>query len=494
MSTGRMSFSSAFLRRRTTATLKSNVTSVCFMSIADDNFAEILMSDVAMAALRQFRTAVKPERSAPTAVGPCVMAAWVATDHRLLRFRRSTLPMGSQLIDSVTKLRATITTEQGSSSQGPWPPHGQGPRLETYVVANEAVDASSHDSTSINLGLAADSVAQADYDMASLPVELIGDETTVVRAAYRNGNRIGRGLFAARDIGEGEIVACYGQGGYIVDGKWEAYCAERGLDHTWSGFGTTRCLPAPTKAMANVKLYDTTWTDISARPKWSYLNHDANPNCCTIVPSRGACEVQWKALWPIRKGEELTFHYGGETDDYEEEPQRARSRSATRQQQQRMLRHPPPSPPGSPPPFQAGTRSLCATIMDEVADVARDWVAWLQRPLSVAAPEPPPSPSAPGSPLARNTANHSPVSIDAIAAAGENCPPVCAIRLAHAVMAFDLALAPSAVRWEPRHLGAPAMRFSASTLDSSCQLFMWRWRAWLCTERPRWRVAPSYGR
>ena len=54
-----------------------------------------------------------------------------------------------------------------------------------HVMSNELVDAESRHSESVHLGLAADSVAQADYDMTSVSVYAAEDDATLVHEALR---------------------------------------------------------------------------------------------------------------------------------------------------------------------------------------------------------------------------------------------------------------------------------------------------------------------
>ncbi|MDC0525632.1 hypothetical protein OAO87_01440 [bacterium] len=95
----------------------------------------------------------------------------------------------------------------------------------SYVVPNAQIAANSMHATSVHLGLAADSVAQADYDMASVPLEHIPDTTTHPAPAMREGRSIGYGLFASRVIRPGEVVACFGEGAFMVLAEWPTYCA-----------------------------------------------------------------------------------------------------------------------------------------------------------------------------------------------------------------------------------------------------------------------------
>ncbi|MDC0525637.1 deoxynucleoside kinase, partial [bacterium] len=95
----------------------------------------------------------------------------------------------------------------------------------SHFINNLWIRATSKHSTSVHLGLAADSVAQADYDMASVPSEHISDATTVVRP-----NLHGRpGLYAARRIWRGEMVAIFGRGAAMRVQHWDAYCHAREL-------------------------------------------------------------------------------------------------------------------------------------------------------------------------------------------------------------------------------------------------------------------------
>jgi hypothetical protein len=111
--------------------------------------------------------------------------------------------------------------------------------VQPVAVPNAEVDAMSAHSTSVNLGLRADSVAQADYDMASAvsravanahltarppegrwlddgtwtgpPLERVGNDVTCIEPSRnRDGSSRGWGLFANRSIAPMELVASFG--------------------------------------------------------------------------------------------------------------------------------------------------------------------------------------------------------------------------------------------------------------------------------------------
>ena len=209
-------------------------------------------------------------------------------------------------------------------------------------IENALVEAAARHKTSIHLGLAADSVSQPDYDMASAaewPIEHVSDEVTTISVAHRRGQSIGLGLFAARDIGEGERVAVFGEGALMWYRDWPEYCVPRGIPQDWGGFLASRGMPAPQKRFTTAVLYDKSWRDnvSGRRPKWSYMNHSRmRPNCHAQVPDASSNQVSWTTMRAVAAGEELTFTYFGDTSDYIEEeetgaPRGARNRhSATR--------------------------------------------------------------------------------------------------------------------------------------------------------------------
>ena len=61
--------------------------------------------------------------------------------------------------------------------------------------------------------------------------------------------------------------------------------------------------------------YDPTFTNPKRPPKWYRLNHSFNPNA--EVRSKGKF-VYWTPLRDIKKGEEITFHYGKPDPSWDE--------------------------------------------------------------------------------------------------------------------------------------------------------------------------------
>ena len=222
-----------------------------------------------------------------------------------MAWRASTAPTREEMTWEPTTPPAELTWVGGMPSE-PWAPP------ESWTVPNAQVDAQAYHATSVNLGLAADSVAQADYDMAGL------DALTTIRAASRNGVSIGQGLFAATAIQKGRLVTQFrGVGGRMRMDDWEPYCALHGLPPEWAGIEATRSLPPPAKKMAAVMLYDTSWTRGRTRPRWTYANHAGNPNCIATTTSKHGDLVVWVTLRDVLQGEELTYGYGKRAEDWE---------------------------------------------------------------------------------------------------------------------------------------------------------------------------------
>lgn len=61
-------------------------------------------------------------------------------------------------------------------------------------------------------------------------------------------------------------------------------------------------------------------TDLDGSPDWNtakYINHSCEPNCCFKIKEQ---RVFIYALHDIKKGEELTYNYGYDLDDFENHP------------------------------------------------------------------------------------------------------------------------------------------------------------------------------
>jgi hypothetical protein len=175
-----------------------------------------------------------------------------------------------------------------------------------HVRPNAEVNALSRHNTSVHLGLAADSVACPDYDMASLPT---------VKPAYRQGVSIGEGLFTERDAMKGDAIVAFEDGDMMPVRHWPSYALRHNLAEDWAAIMATRCLPPPTKAVRTVMLYDKNYRD-GRRPLWTYLNHSLSPNVEMRIPRTG-CTITWFAITDIKSGDELCFSYGGDTSDFD---------------------------------------------------------------------------------------------------------------------------------------------------------------------------------
>ena len=182
-----------------------------------------------------------------------------------------------------------------------------------WVVPNAEVQGDSMDSTSINLGNAADSVSQQDYRMADLPIERIPDSVTRVNVVAQQQGAPTITLVAARHIFEGEVVAQFGSGWYLRKPHWQQYCEARGLDSEIAGFAATRYVPEHGEVL-DVMLYDRSWLGLlgdNVRPKWSYIKHSRfAANCRVVVPTVGGYDVTFVATRDIGENEVLRFEYG----------------------------------------------------------------------------------------------------------------------------------------------------------------------------------------
>ena len=192
-------------------------------------------------------------------------------------------------------------------------------QIARACIDNALIEAAARHKTSIHLGLAADSVSQADYDMASAaewPIEHVSNEVTTVGAAHRSGQCIGSGLFAARDVDHGVQIAIFGEGAMMRSSEWASYCAPLGLPR-WAGIKAIRRIPDPQESRVNVILYDASWRNDheGRRPKWSFLNPSRQPNCSIHVPDHAGHGVWWETRRPVAAGEELTFEYNSDTYD-----------------------------------------------------------------------------------------------------------------------------------------------------------------------------------
>ena len=155
------------------------------------------------------------------------------------------------------------------------------------------------------------------------PVEHIGNLMTYVGPAYRQGQSIGRGLFASRGIEVGERTAVMGVGACMPSEWWDAYADPRGLPE-WAAFESDR----RNRMGEAVKFYDASWDDNlpqpsgeeAVRPKWSFMNHSKyRPNCRVVPPAGpGNYAVSWVAVRRIAPHDEITFEYGGANEDYDE--------------------------------------------------------------------------------------------------------------------------------------------------------------------------------
>ena len=151
------------------------------------------------------------------------------------------------------------------------------------------------------------------------PVEHVGDDTTVVGMANdAAGQPIGMGLFAAKPILKGELVASFGLGGETSEALWQA--RRKRLDMPdWAGIGLKRRRPPHSR-----RVYDASWTSNQSvggwqarRPKWARMNHSKRGPTCAPFKAEGTAIVMWTAKQDLAAGDELTWDYGGDTADFD---------------------------------------------------------------------------------------------------------------------------------------------------------------------------------
>ena len=208
----------------------------------------------------------------------------------------------------------------------------------TIVVGNRTVAAASRHATSVHLGLAADSVAQADYDMASRDdAWRAKPDETAVRSGW--SARIGEnGLFAAKGIATGTVVARF-HGGRMSNEVWPTYCRERGLPVDHAGIVIQRGRQATV-------LFDANYQGPTSQPQWHLMNHSKLGANCRMERSGGkGATVAWHTIRKVRKGEELVYDYGGNTKEWDDAERKARN-SGGPTQTGRPRRHCARSPTG----------------------------------------------------------------------------------------------------------------------------------------------------
>jgi hypothetical protein len=107
----------------------------------------------------------------------------------------------------------------------------------------------------------------------------------------------GRGVYAARDLAEGERIIEY-TGKMITSAEADALCDDETMrrHHTFLF------------AVDDKYVIDATKEGSDAR----YINHSCDPNCESVVVRR---RVYIHALRPIAQGEELVYDYWYVTDD-----------------------------------------------------------------------------------------------------------------------------------------------------------------------------------
>jgi len=128
----------------------------------------------------------------------------------------------------------------------------------------------------------------------------------------RNSTIHGSGVYAAKDIPEGERVIQY-VGEYIDKEDSEARAWEQFAKHEEQG-----------DAAVYIFTLNDQW-DIDGNVPWNtarLINHSCDPNCEAWTEED---EIVIYALRDISKGEELAFDYGFDIDNYEDHPCRCGS-------------------------------------------------------------------------------------------------------------------------------------------------------------------------
>jgi hypothetical protein len=140
------------------------------------------------------------------------------------------------------------------------------------------------------------------YSLSTDYTEPIPDDVTNVRVSPGKG----LGLFSARRIPKGEVVARMRQPGRMQKRDWETFHVERDLPHD----------AAVALYAKRLMFYDQSWWDgymwDVPVPKWYRMNHSpvSNAHMHVIDPDTQQAELVWVASEPVAADTEITFDYG----------------------------------------------------------------------------------------------------------------------------------------------------------------------------------------
>ena len=128
----------------------------------------------------------------------------------------------------------------------------------------------------------------------------------VVKIVVKNSGIAGKGLFANQDVTHNRLkkdrtVVVQFDGAKMSQKKWDKYWKEKKLPSD-SAIG-----------FYDYVLYDPKFVSMRSPPKWYRLNHSFSPN---LEVSKKGEIVRWTTLKDIKKGDELTFHYGDPDPDW----------------------------------------------------------------------------------------------------------------------------------------------------------------------------------
>ena len=132
--------------------------------------------------------------------------------------------------------------------------------------------------------------------------EPVGDEVTYVA---ETGTPMGLGLYASRDIEEGEMVARYrAPGAQVSVPEWERI--QQAVEPRDSNFQEDSAVRHAIGGGPETVYLDAGWVPGSHVPKWYRMNHGPNPNA-KIRFNEDIFE--WHANRQIPKDEEIKFYY-----------------------------------------------------------------------------------------------------------------------------------------------------------------------------------------
>ncbi|MBW2982795.1 SET domain-containing protein-lysine N-methyltransferase [Candidatus Woesearchaeota archaeon] len=138
--------------------------------------------------------------------------------------------------------------------------------------------------------------------------------TTSEYIKVRKSGIHGTGVYAAKDIPEGAIIIEY-TGRKITKAESDRIYEEQYEKHTRNG---------EEEGAVYIFELNKTW-DIDGNVPWNtarYINHSCDPNAETENTGR---RILIKALRDIKEGEEITYNYGYDIDNYQDHPCRCGS-------------------------------------------------------------------------------------------------------------------------------------------------------------------------